>query len=96
MSSLLEHVHFPLMSLDEIDKLAKDTKVKKAKIFEQAREYVNADSETKVKYWNERRKPERWPKILVVMRMYWKNIPMEYYDFRYVGHQRMCCTSTNP
>jgi hypothetical protein len=28
-----------------------------------------------------RAKPPRWPKLLVVVRMYWRNLPMEYYDF---------------
>jgi hypothetical protein len=33
-------------------------------------------------YWSSKAKPPRWPKIFVVMRMYWKNLPMEYYDFK--------------
>ncbi len=54
--------------------------------FEEAKRYAAADPREKIRYWSERRgdgrKPPRWPKILVVMRMYWKNLPMEYFDFR--------------
>ena len=35
-------------------------------------------------------KPARWPKIYVVMRMYWKNLPMEYYDFRNKSWTSLC------
>ena len=35
-------------------------------------------------------KPTRWPKIFVVMRMYWKNLPMEYYDFRSKNWVTLC------
>ena len=35
-------------------------------------------------------KPLRWPKILVISRMYWKNLPMEYYDFRSKSWNTLC------
>ena len=44
--------------------------------------YFGKDAPGKIEYWDGKQKPARWPKIFVVMRMYWKNLPMEYYDFR--------------
>ncbi len=113
LGRLLEHVHFQLMSPNEVwpfkrgqlrlslrrvccfqvEQYRRDSRVKKTKnlaiAFEEAKRYAAADPAAKIRYWTERggggahgRKPPRWPKILVVMRMYWKNLPMEYYDFK--------------
>ena len=54
--------------------------------FVEAKKYLEKRADEKVEYWTDRPKPARWPKIFVVMRMYWKNLPMEYYDFRYAQH----------
>lgn len=50
--------------------------------FEEAKKYIGKDTKDKIRFWVDKPKPQRWPKIYVVMRMYWKNLPMEYYDFR--------------
>lgn len=53
-------------------------------VMNEAKDYLRMDTNTKIDYWTKpgRSKPARWPKVLVVMRMYWKNLPMEWYDFR--------------
>ena len=53
-------------------------------VMNEAKDYLKMDTDTKIDYWTKsgRSKPARWPKVLVVMRMYWKNLPMECYDFR--------------
>ena len=53
-------------------------------VVNEAKDYLRMDTDTKIDYWKKpgRSKPARWPKVLVVMRMYWKNLPMEWYDFR--------------
>ena len=53
-------------------------------VMKEAKDYLRMDTNTKIDYWTKpgRSKPARWPKVLVVMRMYWKNLPMEWYDFR--------------
>ena len=53
-------------------------------VMKEAKDYLLMDTNTKIDYWTKpgRSKPARWPKVLVVMRMYWKNLPMEWYDFR--------------
>ena len=50
--------------------------------FEEAKKYIGKDTQGKIRFWVDKSKPARWPKIFVVMRMYWKNLPMEYYDFK--------------
>lgn len=102
LPALLQHVHFPLMSMDEVEQSSRSHLVKKnrnlATALEEARTYlakVNCsrfpavrynthlqNTHQKQDYWNSKPKPARWPKIFVVMRMYWKNLPMEYYDFK--------------
>ncbi len=47
----------------------------------EVKKYLGRPPEERVAYWAERRKPARWPKIFVALRMYWRNLPMEYYDF---------------
>ena len=53
-------------------------------VMNEAKDYLLMDTDTKIDYWTKagRSKPARWPKVLIVMRMYWKNLPMEWYDFR--------------
>lgn len=86
LPTLLEHVHFPLMSLDEAEQLARNQAVKRNKnlaiALDEAKNYFAKSTDEKIDYWSTKSKPGRWPKIFVVMRMYWKNLPMEYYDFR--------------
>lgn len=104
LPALLQHVHFPLMSMDEVEQSSRSHLVKKnrnlATALEEARTYLAKVTFVTVKvqqtfitllcqnthqkqdYWNSKPKPARWPKIFVVMRMYWKNLPMEYYDFK--------------
>ena len=50
--------------------------------FDEAKKYIGKDTQDKIRFWVDKPKPTRWPKIFVVMRMYWKNLPMEYYDFK--------------
>ena len=87
LGNLLEHVHFPLMSANEVEQCKRDSVVKKSKnlsvAFDEALSYLEKGMNEKIQYWTDKQKPPRWPKIFVVMRMYWKNLPMEYYDFRY-------------
>ncbi len=74
----------------QVEQYRRDSRVKKNRnlgiAFEEAKRYFVSEPSEKIRYWTDRapggRKPPRWPKILVVMRMYWKNLPMEYYDFR--------------
>jgi len=86
LPSLLQHVHFPLMSMDEVDQSFRSHLVKKNKnlstALQEARTYLAKNTDEKLDYWSRKPKPPRWPKIFVVMRMYWKNLPMEYYDFK--------------
>ena len=104
LPALLQYVHFPLMSMDEVEQSSRSHLVKKnrnlATALEEARTYlakvrfsrlenlscfslfVSQNTHQKQDYWNSKPKPARWPKIFVVMRMYWKNLPMEYYDFK--------------
>jgi len=86
LPALLQHVHFPLMSMDEVEQSSRSHLVKKNKnlatALEEARTYLAKNTHQKQDYWNSKPKPARWPKIFVVMRMYWKNLPMEYYDFK--------------
>lgn len=86
LPNLLEHVHFPLMSMNEVEQYGRDSRVKKSKnlaiAFEEAKRYFDKDPSEKIRYWTNKKKPGRWPKIFVVMRMYWKNLPMEFFDFR--------------
>ena len=95
LGNLLEHVHFPLMSANEVEQWRRDSRVKKSKnlsvAFDEAKRYLEKRADEKIKYWTDKPKPARWPKIFVVMRMYWKNLPMEYYDFRYCTY---CTTSS--
>ncbi|XP_059085946.1 LOW QUALITY PROTEIN: kelch-like protein diablo [Tigriopus californicus] len=76
--NLLEHVHFPLMSMNEVEQYGRDSRVKKSKnlaiAFEEAKRYFDKDPTEKIRYWTNKKKPGRWPKIFVVMRMYWKNL----------------------
>lgn len=86
LPSLLQHVHFPLMSMDEVEQSFRSHLVKKNKnlstALQEARSYLAKNTNQKLDYWSSKPKPPRWPKIFVVMRMYWKNLPMEYYDFK--------------
>ena len=86
LSDLLEHVHFPLMSLDELEQHCRSARAKKignlSNALEEAKDYFSKDAPGKTDFWKGRQKPARWPKIFVVMRMYWKNLPIEYYDFQ--------------
>ena len=104
LPALLQYVHFPLMSMDEVEQSSRSHLVKKnrnlATALEEARTYLakvrfcllenlsgfslffSQNTHQKQDYWNSKPKPARWPKIFVVMRMYWKNLPMEYYDFK--------------
>merc|ERR1711971_587232 len=86
LPQLLQHVHFPLMSMDEVELSSRSHLVKKNKnlatALEEARTYLAKNTQGKQDYWSSKPKPARWPKIFVVMRMYWKNLPMEYYDFK--------------
>ena len=86
LENLLEHVHFPLMSANEVEQCRRDSIVKKSRnlplAFDEAKRYMEKGPEERIKYWADKPKPPRWPKIFVVMRMYWKNLPMEYYDFK--------------
>lgn len=56
----------------------------------EAIDYLDKPTNQKIDYWASQRKPARWPKIFVVMRMYWKNLPMEYYDFRTKSWATLC------
>lgn len=94
LPGLLEHVHFPLMSKDEVEQYMQNSQVKKNRNLvnklQEAKNYLDKNTNEKIDYWTTKPKPARWPKIFVVMRMYWKNLPMEYYDFRTKSWHVLC------
>eukprot|EP00093_Oithona_nana_P014854 14854.XXX_882082_879061_1 [CDS] Oithona nana genome sequencing. len=91
---LLDHVHFTLMSKDEVENCLQNSVVKKnlnlVNKLKAAIDYLEKPTDEKIDYWTTKPKPARWPKIYVVMRMYWKNLPMEYYDFRNKSWTSLC------
>jgi len=91
---LLDHVYFTLMSRDEVENCLQNSLVKKnlniVNKIKEAIEYLERPTDQKIDYWTSQEKPTRWPKIFVVMRMYWKNLPMEYYDFRSKNWVTLC------
>ena len=82
------------MSRAEVDESLNNSEVKKnvhlVEKLKEAKAYLDRDNDGKIDYWTSRSKPARWPKIFVVMRMYWKNLPMEYYDFRTRSWDVLC------
>jgi len=83
---LLQYIYFHLMTLDEVEQtlncpiLKKNTNL--VETVKEAASYLAKSKEEKLSHWATATRPPRWPKIFIVMRMYWKNLPMEYYDFR--------------
>jgi len=75
---LLQHVHFPLMSRNEVEQYIRDSRVKRNKnladVLTEAKKYMDKKTEEKILFWITKEKPSRWPKIFVVVRMYWKVI----------------------
>merc|ERR1712223_2147158 len=91
---LLDHVYFTLMSKDEVENCLQSGLVKKSlnlvNKLNEAMDYFDKPTDQKIDYWTSNPKPARWPKILVISRMYWKNLPMEYYDFRSKTWNTLC------
>ena len=54
----------------------RDSRVKRNKnladVLTEAKNYMDKKTEEKIEFWSSKGKPVRWPKIFVVLRMYWK------------------------
>ena len=54
----------------------RDSRVKRNKnladVLTEAKNYMDKKTEEKIEFWSSKGKPGRWPKIFVVLRMYWK------------------------
>ncbi len=54
----------------------RDSRVKRNKnltdVLNEAKRYMEKKPEEKIQFWTSKEKPPRWPKIFVVIRMYWK------------------------
>jgi hypothetical protein len=43
-----------------------------ADVLTEAKNYMDKKTEEKIEFWSSKERPARWPKIFVVLRMYWK------------------------
>ena len=59
-----------------MDQSLRDSRVKRNKnladVLTEAKNYMDKKTEEKIEFWSSKGKPVRWPKIFVVLRMYWK------------------------
>jgi len=60
----------------KVDQYMRDSRVKRKKslieVLNEAKKYGEKKTEEKIQFWKSKEKPSRWPKIFVVMRIYWK------------------------
>ena len=83
-----KHVNFPLMKRADLKQITNPSLLEDV---QEAKDYMKMMPKDQTKYWTMRGgKPRTFPKIFVAMRMYWKSLPMEYFDFSTRQWRTLC------
>jgi len=79
----------PLVSLERVPptlvsgSMSSAARQRLGNLVDSTSEYFEKSEESKKDYWcRQKSKPHRWPKVIAVVRVYWKSIAMEYYEPR--------------